>query len=105
MSDSHVHCSVFFAQSDSSALENATQIWGWVVAWLKPLLGISFTVLIFHISLASPPSLFLEYFHGKLGWHGSNLWLTALFVLSVAPLLFLMIIVSAKWVVQKWTQM
>lgn len=45
LSASHEHSSVFLAQSYRSALENATQIWGWVAAWLKPLLGVSFTVL------------------------------------------------------------
>lgn len=89
----------FFVLSPSSMLENAPQMWGWVGVWVKSLLGLSFIVL-YLISLSSLPSLFLEYFHGKLAWDGSDLWLTALFVLSVAPLLFLVIVVSAKWVVQ-----
>lgn len=54
LSASHEHCSVFLTQSYSSALKNATQLRGWVAAWLKPLLGLSFTVL-YLISLLPHP--------------------------------------------------
>lgn len=89
--------------SPTKALEIAPTMWGCVGTWLKPHLGISFAVL--YLMSPFPSLLFLEYFHGKLAWDGCDHWLRALFVLSVAPLLFLVIIVSAKWVVQEWTQL